>query len=282
MWDWWQERALPSPAMTSSVSTRTRPRSGLLRRGKMPIYEPGLEELVHRNRAEGPTDVHDDAARRPSATAAVVFIAVGTPQGEDGSADLKYVLEVARDIAKRDERLQGHRRQEHRAGRDQREGPRGDPARDDAPLQRRQQSRVPEAGRRDRRLHEAGSRGHRRRGCTSAGADARALRAVHPDRCAHHDHGLCQRRAGQIRGQRHAGDADFVHERSGQRLRARRRRRGSGPPRDGLRQAHRHVVSVSRRRLRRQLFPEGRPGDDRRFAADKELRVQRSSRPSKR
>jgi UDPglucose 6-dehydrogenase len=61
----------------------------LLRRGKIPIYEPGLEELVHRNRAE-------KAVRDSS----VIFIAVGTPQGEDGSADLKYVLEVARQIAR--------------------------------------------------------------------------------------------------------------------------------------------------------------------------------------
>ena len=71
----------------------------LLRRGKMPIYEPGLEELVKRNRHEGrltftttlPKAVRDSA---------VIFIAVGTPQGEDGSADLQHVLGVARDVAK--------------------------------------------------------------------------------------------------------------------------------------------------------------------------------------
>jgi UDPglucose 6-dehydrogenase len=71
----------------------------MLRRGKMPIYEPGLEELVRRNRQEGrltftttlPKAVRDSA---------IVFIAVGTPQGEDGSADLQHVLAVARDIAK--------------------------------------------------------------------------------------------------------------------------------------------------------------------------------------
>ncbi|HZM60745.1 MAG TPA: UDP-glucose/GDP-mannose dehydrogenase family protein [Vicinamibacterales bacterium] len=69
-----------------------------LKRGKMPIYEPGLEELVRRNRAEGrlsftttlPKAVRDSA---------IIFIAVGTPQGEDGSADLKHVIAVAGEVA---------------------------------------------------------------------------------------------------------------------------------------------------------------------------------------
>jgi UDPglucose 6-dehydrogenase len=71
----------------------------LLRRGKIPIYEPGLEELVRRNRAESRltfTSTLPKAVR----DSAVVFIAVGTPQGEDGSADLKYVLDVARAIGR--------------------------------------------------------------------------------------------------------------------------------------------------------------------------------------
>jgi UDPglucose 6-dehydrogenase len=70
-----------------------------LRRGKMPIYEPGLEELVRRNRQEGRLTF---ATTLPKAVreSAVIFIAVGTPQGEDGSADLQHVLAVARDIAK--------------------------------------------------------------------------------------------------------------------------------------------------------------------------------------
>ncbi|MDA1184110.1 MAG: UDP-glucose/GDP-mannose dehydrogenase family protein [Acidobacteria bacterium] len=70
-----------------------------LRRGEMPFYEPGLEELVRRNRLERrlsfsatlPKAVHDSA---------VIFIAVGTPPGEDGSADVRQVLGVARDVAK--------------------------------------------------------------------------------------------------------------------------------------------------------------------------------------
>ena len=46
-----------------------------------------------------------------------MFIAVGTPQGEDGSADLQHVLAVARDIGRAMRQIHGHRRQEHRAGR---------------------------------------------------------------------------------------------------------------------------------------------------------------------
>jgi UDPglucose 6-dehydrogenase len=71
----------------------------MLRRGKMPIYEPGLEELVRRNRAEKRltfTTALPQAVRQ----AQIVFIAVGTPQGEDGSADLQHVLEVSRQIAR--------------------------------------------------------------------------------------------------------------------------------------------------------------------------------------
>jgi UDPglucose 6-dehydrogenase len=70
-----------------------------LKRGRMPIYEPGLDEMVNRNRQEGRltfTTMLPKAVR----DSAIVFIAVGTPQGEDGSADLQHVLGVARDIAK--------------------------------------------------------------------------------------------------------------------------------------------------------------------------------------
>jgi UDPglucose 6-dehydrogenase len=70
-----------------------------LKRGKMPIYEPGLEELVRRNRQEGRlsfTTMLPKAVRDST----IIFIAVGTPQGEDGSADLKHVLGVAAEIAK--------------------------------------------------------------------------------------------------------------------------------------------------------------------------------------
>jgi len=71
----------------------------LLESGKMPIYEPGLEEMVRRNHAEDRLIFTTDL---PSSVRAseIVFIAVGTPQGEDGSADLQHVLAVARDIGR--------------------------------------------------------------------------------------------------------------------------------------------------------------------------------------
>ena len=70
-----------------------------LAKGKVPIYEPGLEELLRRNRSEGRL-TFSTALPKAVRDSAVVFIAVGTPQGEDGSADLQHVLAVAKDVAK--------------------------------------------------------------------------------------------------------------------------------------------------------------------------------------
>jgi UDPglucose 6-dehydrogenase len=70
-----------------------------LRGGEIPIYEPGLEEMVKRNVAEDRLSFTTDTAAAVKA-AAVVFIAVGTPPGDDGSSDLSMVLAVARDIGK--------------------------------------------------------------------------------------------------------------------------------------------------------------------------------------
>jgi UDPglucose 6-dehydrogenase len=70
-----------------------------LNAGGIPIYEPGLEEMVRRNRHEERLAFTTDL---PSAVSVsqIVFIAVGTPQGEDGSADLQHVLTVARDVGR--------------------------------------------------------------------------------------------------------------------------------------------------------------------------------------
>ena len=69
-----------------------------LTRGKMPIYEPGLEELVRRNRQEGRLTFTTTLAKAVR-DSTIIFIAVGTPQGEDGAADLQHVLGVAQEIA---------------------------------------------------------------------------------------------------------------------------------------------------------------------------------------
>ena len=70
-----------------------------LRRGRVAIYEPGLEELVARNQAKKRL-LFRVALPRAVRDADVVFIAVGTPPGEDGSADVQYVLSAARDVAR--------------------------------------------------------------------------------------------------------------------------------------------------------------------------------------
>jgi UDPglucose 6-dehydrogenase len=70
-----------------------------LQRNEIPIYEPGLEPMVKRNQGEGRLTFTTDL---PAAVrgARVVLIAVGTPPGEDGSADLQHVLAVAREIGR--------------------------------------------------------------------------------------------------------------------------------------------------------------------------------------
>jgi UDPglucose 6-dehydrogenase len=68
-----------------------------LRNGIIPIYEPGLEPLVVSNHQEGRLRFTTSLAEA-MADSSVYFIAVGTPPGEDGSADLQYVLAVAREI----------------------------------------------------------------------------------------------------------------------------------------------------------------------------------------
>ena len=74
-----------------------------LKRGEIPIYEPGLEPIVKRNHVSGQLDFTTDPA--PGIEhGQVVFIAVGTPPDEDGSADLRYVLGVARTIGQHLER----------------------------------------------------------------------------------------------------------------------------------------------------------------------------------
>lgn len=70
-----------------------------LKSGVMPIYEPGLEPIVANNYRDGRLQFVTTLID-PAASAAMYFIAVGTPPGEDGSADLQYVLAAAKDIGR--------------------------------------------------------------------------------------------------------------------------------------------------------------------------------------
>lgn len=70
----------------------------MLNNGKIPIYEPGLEEMVVNNSNQGRLNFTTDIKQAVD-NSLVCFIAVGTPPDEDGSADLQYVLAVAKDIA---------------------------------------------------------------------------------------------------------------------------------------------------------------------------------------
>ncbi len=67
-----------------------------LNNGIIPIYEPGLEDMIHRNMKKGRISFTTDI-REALKESEILFIAVGTPPDEDGSADLKYVLAVAAD-----------------------------------------------------------------------------------------------------------------------------------------------------------------------------------------
>ena len=71
----------------------------MLNAGGMPIYEPGLKEIIERNVEDGRITFSSDVAVSV-AFGAVQFIAVGTPSDEDGSADLQYVLAAARAIGR--------------------------------------------------------------------------------------------------------------------------------------------------------------------------------------
>jgi UDPglucose 6-dehydrogenase len=71
-----------------------------LNSGEVPIHEPGLEDLIHRNREAGRLEFTTDQTRAVE-HGLFQLIAVGTPPDEDGSADLRHVLTVARSIGER-------------------------------------------------------------------------------------------------------------------------------------------------------------------------------------
>jgi UDPglucose 6-dehydrogenase len=77
----------------------------LLKQGKIPIFEPGLEAIVQRNEEAGRLSFSTDVAASV-AHGELQILAVGTPPGEDGSADLQYVVAAARSIGRH---MQGHK-----------------------------------------------------------------------------------------------------------------------------------------------------------------------------
>jgi UDPglucose 6-dehydrogenase len=130
-----------------------------LQRGEVPIHEPGLTGLIERNACAGRLRFTTDAAVG-IAHGEVILIAVGTPPDEDGSADLRHVLTVARTIG---EHLDGYRivvdKSTVPVGTADRAGLGG--ARRGASLRCGLEPGIPQGGRGDRGFHEAGPRGHR-------------------------------------------------------------------------------------------------------------------------
>jgi UDPglucose 6-dehydrogenase len=116
-----------------------------LNRGEVPIYEPGLDDLITRNEKAGrlkfTTDIEETIRQ-----ADVVFCAVGTPPAADGSADLSAVYEVAKTFGRVIDRYKVSSTS-HGARRHRRQGP-GDRVRaHEACRSRRLEPRVPEGGR---------------------------------------------------------------------------------------------------------------------------------------
>ena len=90
MWDWSRALAWRRRATTSLASIATKRKIARLRQGELPIYEPGLDEWLARHLASGRLAFSTDKAAS-AGEADAAFIGVGTPQGEDGSADLTDV-----------------------------------------------------------------------------------------------------------------------------------------------------------------------------------------------
>ena len=165
-----------------------------LEAGKMPIYEPGLEEMVKRNHGNKRLAF---STNLPAAVkeSDVVFIAVGTPQGEDGAADLlgtaARVLDDVDQFGGDDAQPvapEGHGAEEVEALHGA-ESEVHDCRRNIARVQRGQQPGIPQTGCCDRGFHETRSRGHWRRRSTVGRYHAGTLRTVHSHGCSDHDDG---------------------------------------------------------------------------------------------
>ena len=233
----------------------------MLEGGRLPIYEPGLLEIVARNRREGRLHFTTDLAGG-IAPAQLVFIAVGTPQSADGSADLSTVWAVADAIADAPTAPRSSSSKAPCPVGTNRQVAERIAARAQASARRGQQPGVSEGRRGRRGLHPARSRRRRRPPQRGRRRFARALRPVSAHGTAVPGHVAGKRRDDQVRRQRHAGDEDQFHQRDGERLRTARRRRQRRAPRHRPRRPHRLPIPLSRRRLRRQLLSQGHSRSD--------------------
>ena len=217
----------------------------VLQAGGIPIYEPGLEELVKKNVAAGRLRFTTSTAEGVEKSD-VIFIAVPTPPLPDGSVDLSFIEKVAREIAgamtsykivvdkstvpvKTGDKVAETIKRYCKATRGFRRG---------------QQSGVSARRLRGRGFDAAGPRRHRRPLAAARGRHEGDLRAVQR---AHHRHRHQFRRTDQARVQFLSGAEDFLHQRHLRHLRGHRRQRAGGGQRHGHGRAHRPAVSGRRR-----------------------------------
>ena len=173
MWVWSPGLVLPRRHQVVCVDNDAE-KVKTLQAGGIPIYEPGLEELVKRNTAAGRLSFTTSTAEGVDKSD-VVFIAVPTPPLPDGSVDLSFIERVARDIAARHDQLQDRGGQEHRPGQDRRQGRRDDQTllQGARRVRRGQQPGIPSGRLRGGGPHAARPDRHRRalaaaRGCDEA------------------------------------------------------------------------------------------------------------------
>ena len=233
-----------------AASTSTPTRSRASKRGEIPIYEPGLAELVAKNRERlhFSTDLADALEH-----ARLLFVAVGTPPTYSGDADLSAVHAVVDAM----------------------------PASDRHALVMKSTVPVGTGASIKRVFAEQGKDGFRYVSCPEFLKEGSAVEDfLQPDRVVVGDDGdwagdavvdlyapldaplvrtdIASAEMVKLAVQRLPGDEDLVHQRDRQRLRGDRRRRRRGRARDGPRRPHRAEVPAGGHRLRRLVLPEGR------------------------
>jgi UDPglucose 6-dehydrogenase len=239
----------------------------LLNSGVVPIYEPGLKEVIERNVEAGRLTFSTDVAASV-AHGSVQFIAVGTPPDEDGSADLQYVLAAARKI--------GRHMSDFKVVVDKSTVPVGTADKVTAAINAELTARffIPvKAGTQPPTFSVVSNPEFLKEGAAiedftrpdrivlgvaddTAGQQALAtMRQLYAPFNRNHEphprHGCKKRRIHQIRRQRHAGHPHQLYERVGQIGRTGWGRHRAGAPGHRLRPAHWLQLSVCRHRLRR-------------------------------